>query len=106
MLPNWKDVTGVWDRMKKTKKPIALYGMGNGAQMILDVCQQKQIPVAEIFASDEFVRGHSFAGYTRGENTVRLLSVSTIYPVPTCPPQSCPKNASSLGSLGWLIPAI
>ena len=63
MLPNWKDVIGVWDRMKKTKKPIALYGMGNGAQMILDVRQQKQIPVAEIFASDEFVRGHSFAGY-------------------------------------------
>ena len=75
MLPNWKDVTGVWDRMKKTKKSIALYGMGNGAQMILDVCQQKQIPVAEIFASDEFVRGHSFAGY----KVKRLSELEEIY---------------------------
>ncbi len=75
MLPNWKDVTGVWDRMKKTKKSIALYGMGNGAQMILNVCQQKQIPVAEIFASDEFVRGHSFAGY----KVKRLSELEEIY---------------------------
>ncbi|RPF47550.1 FkbM family methyltransferase [Hydrogenoanaerobacterium saccharovorans] len=53
----------VWDRMRTCGKPIVLYGMGDGAQKILDVCKQKHIKIADIFASDEFVRGHSFAGY-------------------------------------------
>lgn len=48
--------------MKETKKPIVLYGMGDGAQKIIDKMNELNIPLADIFASDEFVRGHSFNG--------------------------------------------
>ena len=63
-LPHFVTETeSVWDQLKKETRPIALYGMGDGAEKILRVCAQREIPVAGIFASDEFVRGHSFAGY-------------------------------------------
>lgn len=52
----------LWDRLKETKKPIVLYGMGDGAQKIIDKLNELGIPLADIFASDEFVRGHSFNG--------------------------------------------
>ena len=53
----------IWNLLKKEQRPIVLYGMGDGAQKILNQCARFQIPVAGIFASDEFVRGQSFAGY-------------------------------------------
>ncbi len=43
-------------------RPILLYGMGNGADKIITVCQGYGIPVSDCFASDGFVRGHSFHG--------------------------------------------
>lgn len=52
----------VWDKLKQAKNPIVLYGMGNGADKILSVFEQRGITCADIFASDEFVRGHSFHG--------------------------------------------
>ena len=53
----------VWERLKAETRPIFLYGMGDGAVRILSAMRTYQIPVAGIFASDEFVRGHDFAGY-------------------------------------------
>lgn len=53
----------MWDYLKTTKKPIVLYGMGNAAKHILDELRIRNIPVAGIFASDGFVRGHSFEGF-------------------------------------------
>ena len=38
--------------------------MGNGADKILDVCHARGIEIADTFASDGFVRGHSFHGKT------------------------------------------
>lgn len=52
----------LWDRLKEMQKPIVLYGMGDGAQKIIDKLSELNIPLADIFASDEFVRGHSFNG--------------------------------------------
>lgn len=52
-----------WERLKAEKRPIFIYGMGDGAAKIMSVFDRYGIPVAGIFASDEFVRGHSFAGY-------------------------------------------
>ena len=43
-------------------RPLLLYGMGNGADKIISVCNQYGIPVSDVFASDGFVRGHSFHG--------------------------------------------
>ena len=52
-----------WDRLKAEKRPIFIYGMGDGALKIMSVFRDKNITVAGIFASDDFVRGHSFEGY-------------------------------------------
>lgn len=52
----------VWDTLKADEKPIVLYGMGDGADKILDVFSSKGIKCTDIFASDEFVRGHFFHG--------------------------------------------
>ncbi len=52
----------LWDRLKKADKPIVLYGMGNGADMIIEVLDSLGIEYRDVFASDGFVRGHSFHG--------------------------------------------
>lgn len=60
----WKTITEtVWDRLKKEKRPILLYGMGDGADKILKVFESYGIKASGVFASDEFVRGHDFAGF-------------------------------------------
>lgn len=53
----------LWDYLKKTDKKIVLYGMGDGAEKIKAVLDSMEIPTADIMASDDFVRGHSFLGY-------------------------------------------
>ena len=63
MLPFIKETETAWDRLKNTNKPIVLYGMGNGADKILDWCDANGVKVAAIFASDDFVRGQIFRGY-------------------------------------------
>ncbi len=52
----------LWTKLKDSEKPILLYGMGNGADKILAVLESRGIAVADFFASDGFVRGHSFHG--------------------------------------------
>jgi FkbM family methyltransferase len=56
-------MTDLWHYLKSqadSGRPILLYGMGNGADKIIAVCEAYGIPVADFFASDGFVRGHSF----------------------------------------------
>ena len=55
-------MTDLWNYLASTQKPIVMYGMGNGADKILNVCTQKGIEIKDFFASDGFVRGHSFHG--------------------------------------------
>ena len=52
-----------WERLRAENRPIFIYGMGDSAAKIMSVFSRYGIPVAGIFASDDFVRGHSFAGY-------------------------------------------
>ena len=52
-----------WDMIREEKRPIVVYGMGNGADKLLDRLESMGVTVADIFASDGFVRGHSFRGY-------------------------------------------
>jgi len=54
----------VWDALKNTKKPVILYGMGNGADKVLDECERRGITAAGVMASDGFVRSQSFRGFT------------------------------------------
>ena len=50
----------LWQILKEDARPIMLYGMGDGALKIMRELKNIGREVQEIFASDEFVRGHSF----------------------------------------------
>ncbi len=52
----------VWAQLKAESRPILLYGMGNGADMIIEKLESFGIEYADVYASDEFVRGHFFHG--------------------------------------------
>ena len=52
----------LWDYLKQAEKPIILYGMGNGADMIIEVLNSLGLHHSDVFASDGFVRGHFFHG--------------------------------------------
>jgi FkbM family methyltransferase len=58
-----KETNDCWDYLKSTELPIFIYGMGDGALKIMAVFEKYGIPIAGFFASDEFVRGHSFEGH-------------------------------------------
>ena len=87
-------MTDLWQYLKTAAdggRPILLYGMGNGADKIITVCDAYDISVADFFASDGFVRGHSFHGkvvlsFTQAcekygaENMIVLLSFASSRP--------------------------
>ena len=87
-------MTDLWHYLKSqadSGRPILLYGMGNGADKIIAVCEAYGIPVADFFASDGFVRGHSFHGKVvlsfsgacekyGAENMIVLLSFASSRP--------------------------
>ena len=50
------------EKLKAENRPIVVYGMGNGADKIFALCEKNSIVITDIYASDEFVRGHSFHG--------------------------------------------
>ncbi|MBP3697306.1 MAG: FkbM family methyltransferase [Clostridia bacterium] len=58
-----------WEKIKKSGKPVLIYGMGNGADKVIDELNRLDIPVLGVTASDAFVRGQQFRGFT-----VRKLS--------------------------------
>ena len=81
----------LWEYLQSTDKTVVMYGMGNGADKILRVCDRYGIEVADFFASDGFVRGHSFHGKTvlscsavkekyGKENLIVLLSFASARP--------------------------
>ncbi|MBE6619891.1 MAG: FkbM family methyltransferase [Ruminococcaceae bacterium] len=81
----------LWQTLAATDKTIVMYGMGNGADKILAVCEQYGIEVKEFFASDDFVRGQQFHGKTvrrfsdvceqyGAENLVVLVSFASSLP--------------------------
>ena len=81
----------LWSYLRETDKKILMYGMGNGADKILSICERYGIEVCDFFASDGFVRGHLFHGkrvlsyseaceiYGR-ENMIVLLSFASSLP--------------------------
>ena len=81
----------LWQYLQRTDKTVVMYGMGNGADKILAVCGAYGITVADFFASDGFVRGHSFHGKTvlsysavkekyGAQNLIVLLSFASSLP--------------------------
>ncbi|MCL2077849.1 MAG: FkbM family methyltransferase [Oscillospiraceae bacterium] len=64
------ETISLWQYLSQHPKPVIIYGMGNGADKILSVMEEKGLRPAAFMASDEFVRGHSFRGFE-----VKKLSV-------------------------------
>ena len=42
----------LWDRLAESKKPIVIYGTGNGADKIIDALERYGVKPAAVFASD------------------------------------------------------
>ncbi len=81
----------LWTYLSETNKKTVMYGMGNGADKILTICERYNIEVCDFFASDGFVRGHMFHGkrvlsYSEAkekygaENMIVLLSFASSLP--------------------------
>ncbi len=54
----------IWSYLASADLPIVLYGMGNGADKLIARLAERGLEVSDFFASDGFVRGHSFHGKT------------------------------------------
>lgn len=52
-----------WEKIKESTLPVVVYGMGNGADKVIDEFNRLEIPVMGVTASDDFVRGQSFRGF-------------------------------------------
>lgn len=82
--------TCLWDKLAHTDKKIVLYGMGDGAEKIKRVLDEIGAETADVMASDDFVRGHSFMGIRvkklseieqlYGDNFIILVSFGTQLP--------------------------
>ncbi len=60
-LPHFSEFNmDLWQYLASAKKPIVMYGMGNGADKIIAVLEKHNIEIADFFASDGFVRGQVF----------------------------------------------
>ena len=81
----------LWSYLSDTDKTVVMYGMGNGADKIIAVCERYGVEIADFFASDGFVRGHSFHGKTvlsysamkekyGADNVIVLLSFGSCLP--------------------------
>lgn len=50
-----------WEKIKQSGREVVVYGMGNGADNVLDEFARLDIKVRGVTASDNFVRGQSFS---------------------------------------------
>ena len=65
----------IWSELRESGKPIVLYGMGNGADKIISVLESKGMECADVFASDDFVRGQFF----HGKKVLKLSEIAEKY---------------------------
>lgn len=83
--------TDLWHYLAESARPVVMYGMGNGADKIIAVCEKYGVEISDFFASDGFVRGHAFHGKTvisysamkekyEGQNPIVLLSFASSLP--------------------------
>ncbi len=61
-MPAYPCECDMWDSLAKETRPIVVYGMGNGADKLIKRLERYGVGIADFFASDGFVRGHSFHG--------------------------------------------
>ena len=51
------------EKLKKSEKPIFLYGTGNGADKVIDDFDSREIEISGVFVSDGFCRDRTFRGF-------------------------------------------
>jgi len=56
-------MTDLWNYLKTSKKPILLYGIGNGADKIYNELQNNGIDISGVFSTAEFVRDKTVYGF-------------------------------------------
>jgi len=61
-LPEYPVAMDMWDRLSRESRPIVVYGMGNGADKLIERFKKYNTEISDFFASDGFVRGHTFHG--------------------------------------------
>ncbi len=61
-LPPYDFENDFWHQIEKETRPIVLYGMGNGADKLVERLSDLGKEVSDFFASDGFVRGQLFHG--------------------------------------------
>ena len=61
-LPVYPCKADMWDVLKRERRPILVYGMGNGADKLISRLSLYGVEISDFFASDGFVRGHFFHG--------------------------------------------
>lgn len=61
-LPKYPCECDIWDRISSETRPIVVYGMGNGADKLISRLSNYGVEICDFFASDGFVRGHTFHG--------------------------------------------
>ncbi|MBE7091956.1 MAG: FkbM family methyltransferase [Clostridiales bacterium] len=66
----------IWQKLKRETRPILLYGMGLGAELMLQALSEHSITPVGFFASDGFVRGH----YFKGKKVLSFKEAKTLYP--------------------------
>ena len=64
MTEIFKNQISVWQALKGSSEPVVLYGMGDGADKVLAAFEKYGITAAGVMASDGFVRGQQFHGFT------------------------------------------
>ena len=63
MLDFMNEKISSWEKIKESGLPVVVYGMGNGADKVIDELGRLEIPVMGVTASDDFVRGQMFRGF-------------------------------------------
>ena len=56
-------LSDLWNYLKNADKPIVLYGIGNGADKILDRLETDNVKISGIFSSSGFKKGKIFRGF-------------------------------------------
>lgn len=64
MLGFMNEKKSSWEKIRENGKETVIYGMGNGADKVIDEFNRLGIPVKGVTASDDFVRGQQFRGFT------------------------------------------
>ncbi len=90
MIPPFRDLPCLWEKLQTEKRPLFLYGTGNGGDKIIAALNHYGVSLTGVFASDGFVRSRTFHEYPvqaysdvvaqYGSDIVVLLAFGTTLP--------------------------